>query len=100
MPYETVATQATPALVIYLLDMSVSMNDAVDEEAEAPSESKSELVTRTLTRAIREMVRRSTRGTQPLARYRVAAFAYNNEIHDVFGGARADHRDRPDRRAR
>jgi hypothetical protein len=88
MPYETVATQATPALVIYLLDMSVSMNDAVDEEAEGPSESKSELVTRTLTRAVREMVRRSTRGTQPLARYRVAAFAYNNEIHDVFGGAR------------
>jgi hypothetical protein len=88
MPYETVATQATPALVIYLLDMSVSMNDAVDEEAEAPSETKSELVTRTLTRAIREMVRRSTRGTHPLARYRVAAFAYNNEVHDVFGGAR------------
>jgi hypothetical protein len=88
MPHETVATQATPALVIYLIDMSVSMNDAVDEEAEEPSESKSELVTRTLTRAIREMVRRSTRGTQPLARYRVAAFAYNNEIHDVFGGAR------------
>jgi hypothetical protein len=88
MPHETVATQATPALVIYLLDMSVSMNDAVDEDAEPPSESKSELVTRTLTRAIREMVRRSTRGTQPLARYRVAAFAYNNEIHDVFGGAR------------
>lgn len=88
MPYETVATQATPALVIYLLDMSVSMNDAVDEEAEGPSESKSDLVTRTLTRAIREMVRRSTRGTHPLARYRVAAFAYNDEIHDVFGGAR------------
>jgi hypothetical protein len=88
MPYETVATQATPALVIYLLDMSVSMNDAVDEEGEGPSESKTELVTRTLTRAIREMVRRSTRGTHPLARYRVAAFAYNNEVHDVFGGAR------------
>ncbi len=87
MPHETVATQATPALVIYLLDMSVSMNDAVDEESEG-SESKSELVTRTLTRAIREMVRRSTRGTHPLARYRVAAFAYNSEIHDVFGGAR------------
>ena len=88
MPYETVATQATPALVIYLLDMSVSMNDAVDEEAESPSETKTELVTRTLTRAIREMVRRSTRGTQPLARYRLAAYAYNDQIHDVFGGAR------------
>jgi hypothetical protein len=87
MPYESVATQATPALVIYLIDMSVSMNDAVDEDV-ADSESKSELVTRTLTRAIREMVRRSTRGTQPLARYKVAAFAYNEEIHDVFGGAR------------
>ena len=36
MPYETVATQATPALVIYLLDMSVSMNDAVDEDDEGP----------------------------------------------------------------
>jgi hypothetical protein len=88
MPYETLATQATPALVIYLLDMSVSMNDAVNEDEPLTSESKSELVTRTLTRAIREMVRRSTRGTQPLARYRVAAFAYNHEIHDVFGGAR------------
>lgn len=88
MPYETVATQATPALVIYLLDMSVSMNDVVNEDGEGPSESKSELVTRTLTRAIREMVRRSTRGTHPLARYRVAAFAYNDQIHDIFGGAR------------
>jgi hypothetical protein len=91
MPYETVATQATPALVIYLLDMSVSMNDAVDEDGAGEpgsAQSKSELVTHTLTRAIREMVRRSTRGTHPLARYRVAAFAYNNEIHDVFGGAR------------
>src|SRR5215475_2337879 len=88
MPHETVATQATPALVIYLLDMSVSMNDAVDEENEATSESKCELVTRTLTRAIREMVRRSTRGTQPLSRYKVAAFAYNGDVHDVFGGAR------------
>ena len=88
MPHETVATQATPALVIYLLDMSVSMNDAVDEDAPSPSETKSELVTRTLTRAIREMVRRSTRGTHPLARYRLAAFAYNEEVHDVFGGAR------------
>ena len=88
MPHETVATQATPALVIYLLDMSVSMNDAVDEESEEASETKGELVTRTLTRAIREMVRRSTRGTQPLSRYKVAAFAYNGEVHDVFGGAR------------
>ena len=84
MPHETVATQATPALVIYLLDMSVSMNDAVDEDNEETSESKCDLVTRTLTRAIREMVRRSTRGTQPLSRYKVAAYAYNGEIHDVF----------------
>jgi hypothetical protein len=88
MPYETVATQATPALVIYLLDMSVSMNDTVAEEGPGAEETKGQLVTRTLTRAIREMVRRSTRGTRPLARYRVAAFAYNHEIRDVFGGAR------------
>jgi hypothetical protein len=87
VPYETVATQPTPALVIYLLDMSVSMIDPVDEE-QPDAESKCELVTRTLTRALREMVRRSVRGTAPMARYRVAAFAYNHEVSDVFGGAR------------
>jgi hypothetical protein len=87
MPYETVATQATPALVIYLLDMSVSMQDRVDED-KPDSELKAALVTRTLTRALREMVRRSVRGTAPMARYRVAAFAYNHEVSDIFGGAR------------
>ena len=33
------------------------------------------------------MVIRSTKGRTPAPRYRVAIFAYNDEVRDVFGGA-------------
>jgi hypothetical protein len=82
MPYERLATRTTPALIIYLLDMSESMNIMVGEQT------RSELVSQMLLDVLREMVRRSIKGTQPAPRYHVAAFAYNDTVHDVFGGAR------------
>lgn len=90
MAYEAKATQAGPALVIYLLDMSVSMLDpAVETEPYDPSApTKMDVMTKAIMRVIREMVRRSTKGTTASPRYRVAMFAYNDEVRDVFGGAR------------
>jgi hypothetical protein len=78
--YETTATKNTPALIIYLLDMSASMSAEIDGQR------KIDLVSDTLTQVAREMLRRSMKGTQPSPRYRVAIYAYNNTIRDVLGG--------------
>ncbi|MFG2044787.1 hypothetical protein [Dactylosporangium sp. NPDC048998] len=91
MPYEQPATRKTPALIIYLLDMSGSMAEKVDLGPSAPERlrgvTKTDLVTRALAAVIKEMLQRSMKGSVPAARYRVAAYAYNDRVHDVFGGA-------------
>lgn len=84
MPYEALATSKTPALIIYLLDMSGSMSDPIDPIGGEP---KIKVVTRTLKKVAREMVRRSMKGTTPSPRYRVAIFAYSDEVRDLFDGA-------------
>jgi hypothetical protein len=80
--YETPATTKTPAPIIYLLDMSESMNEAVD------GATKTELVSQTVLSTLREMVRRSIKGTVPMPRYLVGAFAYNDTVRDIYGGLR------------
>jgi hypothetical protein len=82
MFYSNEATKKTPALIIYLLDMSISMSDKVGDVT------KSELVSQTLVNVVREMVRRSTKGNHTSPRYHIAAFAYNDEVYDVFGGVK------------
>jgi len=80
MPYETLATSDTPALVIYALDMSGSMSETIDGHP------KIDIVSSALKKVAVEMSRRATKvGLRP--RYRVAILAYNNEVRDVFGGA-------------
>ena len=80
MPYKISATSSTPALIIYLLDMSSSMS------SEIAGQRKIDLVSRTLMQVAREMVLRSMKGTLPAPRYRLAIYAYNNTIRDVLEG--------------
>jgi hypothetical protein len=80
--YTVSATKNTPALIIYLLDMSYSMS------AELDGSMKGDLVSKTLMHTAREMVLRSMKGTLPSPRYRVAIYVYNDEVRDVLNGPR------------
>jgi len=82
MPYQTMATKKTPALIVYLLDMSLSMGSQIHGRR------KVDLITDALMSVVREMVRRSTKGSTPSPRYRVAIYAYNDQVRDVLGGPR------------
>jgi uncharacterized protein YegL len=82
MPYGTMATKKTPALIVYLLDMSLSMGEWIYGRP------KIDLITDTLMSVVREMVRRSTKGTTPSPRYRVAIYAYNDTVRDLLNGPR------------
>ena len=81
MPYTALATAATPALIVYLLDISESM------EARMGNVPKVDVVSKTLKKVVLEMVRRSTKGQSIRPRYRVAVFAYNDDVSDLFDGA-------------
>ncbi len=80
--YTQPATTLTPALVIYLIDASYSMNDACG------STTKIEIVNKALKDAIKDMVRRSIRDGIVQRRYKVAIFAYSTEVIDVLDGIR------------
>jgi hypothetical protein len=80
MTYELVATQKTPALIIYLLDISGSMNRPLDG---APRIAH---VNKALEKVLVRMVRRSTKGELVAARYRVAMIAYSNKVLNLLRG--------------
>ena len=82
MPYQMMATKKSPALVVYLLDMSLSMRDEIGGRR------KVDLISDALMSVVREMVRRSTKGSAPSPRYRVAIYAYNDEVRDLLNGPR------------
>lgn len=78
--YEIEATSTTPALIIYLLDVSLSMNQALGEKRRV------EVVTDALRTALHTMVFRSTKGTRISPRYRVAMLAYSTHVYDLLDG--------------
>jgi uncharacterized protein YegL len=80
MPYEIMATQKTPALIIYLLDVSGSMSQPIDG---AP---KITLVNNALEKVLIRMVRRSTKGELVAPRYRLAMIAYSTTPVDILSG--------------
>ncbi len=82
MFYTQPATSLTPALVIYLIDASHSMNDLCG------ATTKMGLVNKALKEAIKDMVRRSIRDGIVQRRYKVAIFAYSTAVVDVLGGIR------------
>jgi len=78
--YLIMATQKTPALIIYLLDISGSMNRFLG------SKRKIEIVQEALQATIKQMVFRSTKGGRISPRYRLAIYAYSDIVYDVLGG--------------
>src|SRR5215472_18964797 len=80
--YERLATGRTPALVIYLVDVSDSMNEPCG------SSTKIEIVNKSLRGIIRAMARRSLRHDFLRSRYKIALFGYNTRVFDVLGGIR------------
>lgn len=82
MAYETLATSATPALVIYVLDVSASMNKPLGGKR------RIEVVADALEVAIRQMVFRSTKGSRIAPRYRIGMIAYSQHVYDLLNGIR------------
>lgn len=78
--YMNPATRLTPALVIYLIDASDTMNGACGPTT------KIALVNAALRASVRDMVRRSMRDGIPQARYKVAIYAYSTSVVDLLTG--------------
>ncbi|KXK52751.1 MAG: ATPase AAA [Chloroflexi bacterium OLB13] len=84
--YTAAATSKTPALIIYLLDVSGSMGTPDIVMPEGNRISRIELVSKCLEDVAISMVARSTRGTSIQPRYRIALLAYSGQVWDVLGG--------------
>ena len=80
MPYEVLATSQAPALIVYLLDVSASMSKPLGTSR------RLNVVCDALMSAIQQMVFRSTKGTRVTPRYRIAMFAYSDEVYDLLDG--------------
>lgn len=80
MNYTIQASQRTPALIIYLIDISASMNMLMDGKR------RIDIVFDALSLAIRQMVFRSTKGNRLTPRYRIAILAYSDDVYDLLNG--------------
>lgn len=80
MPYDILATSKTPALIIYLLDVSGSMNEKLGQKR------RIDVVMDALAAMLKQMVFRSTKGSRVSPRYRVAMYAYSDHVYDLLGG--------------
>jgi hypothetical protein len=78
--YHILANQRSPQLIIYLIDVSASMNHLL------MGRKRVDVVTDALRVAIGQMVARSMRGTIVIPRYRIALFAYSDDVYDLLGG--------------
>ena len=77
--YVQPSTRLTPALVIYLIDASASMNDPC-----GPGMTKMTLVNAALREGIKGMVLRSMRDNKVQPRYHIAMFAYSTMVLDLL----------------
>lgn len=80
MPYELSATSNSPALIIYVLDVSASMNQPLGAKR------RIDIVSDAFGAALRQMIFRSTKGVRVSPRYRLAMFAYSDGVYDLLGG--------------
>lgn len=80
MPYTTLANARMPALIIYLLDVSGSMNAKLDNKR------RIDVVMDALFDALQAAVFRSTKGSYVSPRYRIAMYAYSDEVYDLIDG--------------
>lgn len=80
MAYDILATSQTPALIIYALDVSGSM------DAQLNGRTRIEVVMDALSAALQQIVFRCTKGGQISPRYRIAMFAYSDQVFDILNG--------------
>lgn len=83
MPYKVLATSKTPALIIYLLDVSASMSQPLGDRR------RIDVVGDALQAALRTMVFRSTKGSRLSPRYRIAMVAYSDHVYDLLDGIKS-----------
>lgn len=83
MPYETLATGTSPQLIIYLLDISGSMGDPLGNRR------RIDVVSDALLAMFRQMVFRSTKGGRVSPRYRIAMYAYSDQVYDLLDGVKS-----------
>lgn len=76
------ASSRTPALIIYLLDVSASMVQPLGDRRRV------DIVTDALDMIVKQMIFRSTKGGMIMPRYRVAIFAYSDHVYDLLGGVK------------
>ncbi len=82
MSYEILATSQTPALIIYLIDVSGSM------EYSFFGKTRIETVMDSLSVVLQQMVFRCTKGGKISPRYRIAMYAYSDKVYDILGGVK------------
>jgi hypothetical protein len=82
MPYTVEASSASPALIIYLLDVSRSMNELLDGTPRITR------VNQAIEKVLVRMARLSLRGDRIAPRYRLAMIAYSDTPMDILGGVR------------
>jgi uncharacterized protein YegL len=78
--YTTLATSSTPALIIYVVDISGSMQSPMGNHT------RIYYVNDLLQKTFMEMVARSAKQGMIRPRYNVALIAYSSDIYDIFGG--------------
>src|SRR3954453_18211341 len=82
MPYDVLATSHTPALIIYLLDVSASMRLPLGGRR------RLDVMLEALDAVVEEMVSRSMTGENISSRYRIGMLAYSDSEHDLLDGVR------------
>lgn len=82
MSYSIHATAATPALLIYLIDVSGSMT------LELEGQRRMDIVNEALQTVMRQIVYRSTKSTKISSRYRISILAYSDEVYDLLDGVK------------
>jgi uncharacterized protein YegL len=80
MPYDIPATSRTPALIIYIIDISGSMDQLLD------GQKKIDQVNQAFRKILQKMVQRSTKGEIVSPRYRLGLIAYSDTPIDVYNG--------------
>jgi hypothetical protein len=79
--YTNVATADNPALIIYLLDISRSMGTPM-----VGKKSRLEIVRDALKTTLEQMTQNSLRHGAIRPRYRIAMFAYSDDLYDILDG--------------
>jgi hypothetical protein len=80
--YSNMATSDHKALIVYLLDISGSMDQPISKAGKT----RIEAVTDALYVTIQEMVARSVKQGVIRPRYEVAMYAYSDDVYDIYSG--------------